>query len=114
MLRRSWSQVVEALRARRKMIASANAQLATVGAFDGRTLELVLPPGREFAARKLEEKHQEVGSVLQELFGISPTIRCSVREGTVLEPDADEPPASPEAAEALLRAQFGAEVVEED
>jgi DNA polymerase-3 subunit gamma/tau len=114
MLRRSWSQVVEALRARHKMIASANAQLATVGTFDGETLELVLPPGREFAARKLEEKHDELGAVLQELFGISPKIRCVVREGTLLEADTDEPPPSPEAAEALLRSQFGAEVVEED
>ena len=114
MLRRSWPQVVDALRVRRKMIASANAQLATVGTFDGETLELVLPPGREFAARKLEEKHDELGTVLEELFGVSPRIRCSVREGTLLEPDTDEPPPSPEAAEALLRTQFGAEVVEDD
>jgi DNA polymerase III subunit gamma/tau len=114
MLRRSWPQVVEALRAGRKMIASANAQLATVGTFDGETLELVLPPGREFAARKLEEKHDDLGTVLEELFGVSPRIRCSVREGTLLEPDTDEPPPSPEAAEALLRTQFGAEVVEDD
>jgi DNA polymerase-3 subunit gamma/tau len=114
MLRRSWPQVVDALRARRKMIASANAQLATVGTFDGETLELVLPPGREFAARKLEEKHDDLGTVLEDLFGVSPRIRCSVREGTLLEPDTDEPPPSPEAAEALLRTQFGAEVVEDD
>jgi DNA polymerase-3 subunit gamma/tau len=114
MLRRSWSQVVEALKARRKMIASANAQLATVGTFDGTTLELILPPGRDFAARKLEEKKEEMVSVLQELFGISPVVRCTVREGTAVDLTDDEPPASPEAAEALLKAQFGAELVEEE
>ena len=95
------------------MIAYANAQLATVGSFDGDTVELVLPPGKDFAARKLDEKAKEVRAVLQELFGISPQLRCTVRQGMALEPEADEPPASPEAAEALLKAQFGAEVVEE-
>jgi DNA polymerase III subunit gamma/tau len=114
MLRRSWPEVVEALRARRKMIAYANAQLATVGSFDGSTVELILPPAKDFAARKLEEKQREVASVLEELFGISPTLRCTVREGAAIEADPDEPTPSPEAAEALLKAQFGAEVVEEE
>ena len=114
MLRRSWAEVVEALRARRKMIAYANAQLATVGSFDGTTLELILPPAKDFAARKLEEKQREVAVVLEELFGISPALRCTVREGAAIEEDPDEPAPSPEAAEALLRAQFGAEVVEEE
>jgi DNA polymerase-3 subunit gamma/tau len=114
MLRRSWPQVVDGLKDRRKMIAYANAQWATVGSFDGSTLELVLPPAKDFAARKLEEKQKEVQAVLQELFGIAPALRYTVREGTALEPSTDEPPATPEAAEALLRAQFGAEVVEEE
>ena len=114
MLRRSWPQVVEALKARRRMILCANAQLATVGTFDGTTVELVFPPGREFAARKVEEKAHELGEVLTEMFGISPKLRYTVRQGTVVEPEADEPPPSPEAAEELLRAQFGAEVVDEE
>lgn len=113
MLRRAWPQVVEALKARRRMVLFANAQVATVGTFDGSTLELVFPPGREFGARKIEQKQGDLCEVLSELFGISPTIRCTVREGTVPEPESDEPPASPEAAEDLLRRQFGAEVVEE-
>lgn len=95
------------------MIAFANAQIATVGSFDGETIELVLPPTKEFAARKLEEKQAEVRDVLQELFGISPKLRSTVREGMALEPETEEAPASPEAAEELLKAQFGAEVVEE-
>jgi DNA polymerase-3 subunit gamma/tau len=113
MLRRAWPQVVEALKARRRMVLFANAQVATVGTFDGSTLELIFPPGREFGARKIEQKQGDLREVLAELFGISPTIRCTVREGTVPEPESDEPPASPEAAEDLLRRQFGAEVVEE-
>jgi DNA polymerase-3 subunit gamma/tau len=113
MLRRAWPQVVEALKARRRMVLFANAQVATVGTFDGSTLELVFPPGREFGARKIEQKQGDLREVLSELFGISPTVRCTVREGTVPEPESDEPPASPEAAEDLLRRQFGAEVVEE-
>ncbi len=104
---------MEGLRERRKMIAYANAQLATVGSYDGDILELVLPPGKDFAARKLDEKSGEVQVVLQELFGISPKLRCTVRQGMAIEPETEEPPASPEAAEALLKAQFGAEVVEE-
>jgi DNA polymerase-3 subunit gamma/tau len=113
MLRRAWPQVVEALKARRRMVLFANAQVATVGTFDGSTLELIFPPGREFGARKIEQKQGDLREVLAELFGISPTVRCTVREGTVPEPESDEPPASPEAAEDLLRRQFGAEVVEE-
>jgi DNA polymerase III subunit gamma/tau len=114
MLRRSWPQVVEALKARRRMVLYANAQVATVGTFDGGTLELIFPPGREFGARKIEQKQDDLRDVLSEMFGVSPTVRCTVREGTVLEPESDEPPASPEAAEDLLRRQFGAEVVEEE
>ncbi|HEV3473818.1 MAG TPA: DNA polymerase III subunit gamma/tau [Actinomycetota bacterium] len=114
MLRRSWPQVVEGLKERRKMIAFANASFATVGSFDGQTLELVLPPAKHYAARKLEEKQKEIQVVLQEMFGIAPQLRYTVREGTALEPSTDEPPGTPETAEALLRAQFGAEVVEEE
>ena len=36
-----------------------------------------------------------------------------MRQGMALEPETEEPPSSPEDAEALLKAQFGAEVVEE-
>jgi DNA polymerase-3 subunit gamma/tau len=114
MLRRSWPQVVEALKARRRMVLYANAQVATVGTFDGTTLELIFPPGREFGARKIEQKQDDLREVLSEMFGVSPTVRCTLREGTVLEPESDEPPPSPEAAEELLRRQFGAEVVEEE
>jgi DNA polymerase-3 subunit gamma/tau len=114
LLRRDWPQVVEALKAKRRMIAYANAQAVTVGSFEEDTLELVLPPGSDFRARKLEEKSDEVRDVLQELFGISPKFRYTIREGAVLDLESDEPPPTPEAAEELVRQQFGAEVVEEE
>jgi hypothetical protein len=96
------------------MVLFASAQVATVGAFDGKTVELVFPPGREVGAAKVEERSADLVEVLQELFGIAPTVRCTVRQGTAVEAADDEPPPSPEAAEALVRAQFGAEVVEEE
>ena len=105
--------MLEQLKARRHMQLQATAELATVGSFDGTVLELVLPPGKDFAARKVEEKAPQLVAVLEELFGIRPRIQCTVRQGMALEPDTDDPPASPEAAEELLKAQFGAEVVEE-
>jgi DNA polymerase-3 subunit gamma/tau len=114
MLRRSWPEVLEALKARRKMVLFASAQVATVGSFEGETIELVFPPGREVGAAKVEERSADLVEVLQELFGIAPTVRCTVRQGTAVEATEDEPPPSPEAAEALVRAQFGAEVVEEE
>ena len=112
MLRRSWPEVLEALKARRKMVLFASAQVATVGSFDGEQLELVFPPGREVGAAKVEERSSDLVEVLDELFGVSPKVRATVREGTVLVED-DEPPPTPEAAEELLKAQFGAEVVDE-
>jgi len=114
MLRRSWPQVLDTLKAKRKMRLFASSQLATVGSFDGNTMELVFPPGREVGAAKVRELSADLVGVLTELFGISPAVTCTVREGTAVDVVDDEPPPSPEAAEALLRAQFGAELVEED
>jgi len=116
MLRRSWPQVVERLRERRRMQLHAVCQLATVGSYEEGVLELIFPPGRTFAVQKVEEKAEELREVLEEVFGVAPKLRCTVREGTALEPsmEEDDPPASPEDAAALLRDQFGATVVEEE
>jgi DNA polymerase-3 subunit gamma/tau len=116
MLRRSWPQVVERLKERRRMQLHAVCALATVGAYEEGVLELVFPPGRTFAVQKVEEKGDELREVLQEVFGVSPKLRCTIREGMVLEPsvEEEEPPASAEDAAAILREQFGAEVVEEE
>jgi DNA polymerase-3 subunit gamma/tau len=116
MLRRSWPQVVERLKDRRRMQMHAVCALATVGSYEEGVLELVFPPGRTFAVQKVEEKADELREVLEEMFGVAPKLRCTVREGMVLEPSVEEedPPASAEDAAALLREQFGAEVVEEE
>ncbi|HEV8572955.1 MAG TPA: DNA polymerase III subunit gamma/tau [Actinomycetota bacterium] len=116
MLRRSWPQVVERLKDRRRMQLHAVCALATVGGYEEGVLELVFPPGRTFAVQKVEEKGDELREVLEEMFGVAPKLRCTVREGMVLEPsvEEEEPPASAEDAAALLREQFGAEVVEEE
>jgi DNA polymerase-3 subunit gamma/tau len=116
MLRRSWPQVVERLRERRRMQLHAVCQLATVGSYEEGILELIFPPGRTFAVQKVEEKADELREVLEEVFGVAPKLRCTVREGTALEPSMEEedPPASAEDAAALLRDQFGATVVEEE
>jgi len=116
MLRRSWPQVVEHLKDRRRMQMHAVCALATVGSYEEGVLELVFPPGRTFAVQKVEEKADELREVLEEMFGVAPKLRCTVREGMVLEPSVEEedPPASAEDAAALLREQFGAEVVEEE
>jgi hypothetical protein len=112
MVRKAWPEVINELKTRRKMQVQAAVQLATVGSFDGETLELVFPPGRDFHARKTEEKSRELVEVLRDLLGVTPQLRMTIRQGTAIEPEADEPPATPEAAEELLKEQFGAEVVE--
>ena len=116
MLRRSWPQVVERLREHRRMQLHAVCQLATVGSYEEGILELIFPPGRTFAVQKVEEKADELREVLEEVFGVAPKVRCTVREGAALEPSMEEedPPASAEDAAALLRDQFGATVVEEE
>jgi hypothetical protein len=116
MLRRSWPQVVDRLRERRRMQLHAVSQLATVGSYEEGVLELIFPPGRTFAVQKVEEKADELRQVLEEVFGVAPKLRCTVREGTALEQSVEEedPPASAEDAAALLREQFGATVVEEE
>lgn len=110
-LRRSWPAVVERLRAARQMILAANLESVTPASFDGEALELAFPPDRRFGVTKVESKEQELRTVLQELFGISPRIRCVVREA-VAGPAAvpEEEPLSEEAALAKLRAELDAEV----
>ena len=73
MLRRGWSDVLDTLRSRQHMRLHATAQLATVSSYDGDTMELVFPPGREFAAKMVEDRGLELKETLGELFGIKPT-----------------------------------------
>jgi DNA polymerase-3 subunit gamma/tau len=109
MLRAEWPSLVQQLRSSGKQVLAANLEVATPAVFDGQTLELVFPPDRLFGVKKVEEREQDLRSVLDALFGISPRVRCVVREAHagVVDVD-DEPPPSEEEALARLTTELGA------
>jgi DNA polymerase-3 subunit gamma/tau len=109
MLRAEWPSLVQQLRSSGKQVLAANLEVATPTVFDGQTLELVFPPDRLFGVKKVEEREQDLRSVLDALFGISPHIRCVVREAHtgIVDVD-DEPPPSEEEALARLTTELGA------
>jgi DNA polymerase-3 subunit gamma/tau len=111
MLRASWPTLIQHLRSQNKAVLPSFLEVATPAAFDGDVLELVFPPDRRFGVAKVEEREAELRTALQELFGISPAIRCVVRDSVVshvavLEED---PPLSEEEALARLTAELGAQ-----
>jgi DNA polymerase-3 subunit gamma/tau len=110
-LRGSWGALIQRLRASGKAVLPSLLEIATPTAFDGETLELVFPPDRKFGVAKVEEREPELRGALQELFGISPRIRCVVRESAVNVADAveEDPPLSEEEALAKLTAELGAQ-----
>ena len=109
MLRAEWPSLVQQLRSSGKQVLAANLEIATPTMFDGQTLELVFPPDRLFGIKKVEEREQDLRAVLTALFGISPTIRCVVREAHTGPVDVDEEaPPSEEEALARLTAELGA------
>ena len=116
MLRGNWPTVISHLRGQGKAVLPSFLEIATPAAFDGTTLELVFPPDRRFGVTKVEEREDELRHALQELFGISPTVRCVVREPVAGPPDPveDEPPLSEEEALARLATELGARPVTED
>jgi hypothetical protein len=109
MLRAEWPALVQQLRASGKQVLAANLEVATPAVFDGETLELVFPPDRLFGVKKVEEREQDLRAVLDALFGISPRVRCVVREAHTGSVDVDdEPPPSEEEALARLTSELGA------
>lgn len=109
MLRAEWPALVQQLRASGKQVLAANLEVATPAVFDGETLELVFPPDRLFGVKKVEEREQDLRAVLDALFGISPRIRCVVREAHTGSIDVDDEPApSEEEALARLTSELGA------
>jgi DNA polymerase-3 subunit gamma/tau len=109
MLRAEWPALVQQLRASGKQVLAANLEVATPALFDGETLELVFPPDRLFGVKKVEEREQDLRAVLDALFGISPRVRCVVREAHTGSVDVDdEPPPSEEEALARLTSELGA------
>jgi len=116
MLRGDWPTVISHLRGKGKAVLPSFLEIATPAAFDGQVLELVFPPDRRFGVAKVEERVEELRQALQELFGISPTVRCVVREPAAGGPDPveEEPPLSEEEALARLTAELGATPAGED
>ncbi len=111
MIRRSWPTLIQHLRSNGKAVLPSFLELATPAAFDGRTLELVFPPDSKLGVGKVGEREHELRAALQELFGISPRISCSVREAVAGAPETveDDPPLSEEEALARLTAELGAQ-----
>jgi hypothetical protein len=111
MLRASWPTLIQHLRSQNKAVLPSFLEVATPAAFDGDVLELVFPPDRRFGVAKVEEREAELRTALQELFGISPVIRCVVRDSVVshVEVLEEDPPLSEEEALARLTAELGAQ-----
>jgi DNA polymerase-3 subunit gamma/tau len=113
-IRRSWQQLLDRLQERRQMILFANLSTATPASYDGATLELAFPPGKQFAVQKVQAKDGDLRAVFAEVFGVSPEIRCVARDDVpgspAVEVDTDDVPSSKEEAIARLRAQLGGQV----
>jgi hypothetical protein len=110
LIRGNWQGLISELRAQGKAVLPSFLEIATPAAFDGETLELVFPPDRKFGVTKVEEREGELREALMALFGISPKVRCVVREAVVGGESVEEdPPLSEDEALARLKAELGAE-----
>jgi DNA polymerase III subunit gamma/tau len=115
-IRRSWPQLLDRLAEQRQMILRANLDSVTAAAYDGETLELAFPPGKKFAVQKVQSKEEEFREAFGDVFGVRPRIRCVARELLVDAPLVDveeDPPATHADALAKLKAEFGAEEIED-
>jgi DNA polymerase-3 subunit gamma/tau len=115
MIRRSWPTLIQHLRSKGKAVLPSFLERSTPAAFDGETLELVFPPDSKLGVGKVGEREHELRAALQELFGISPRISCSVREAVAGVGDAveEDAPLSEEEALARLASELGARPVGE-
>jgi hypothetical protein len=116
MLRRSWGALIQHLGQRKQMVLRALMESATPTTYDGSTLEIAFPPSFKNTVKQVESREDAFRQVLQELFGISPTISCVVRESRSGDDVAhvdpvEEDDAPGDDAEALRRVQemLGAE-----
>ncbi|HET9724425.1 MAG TPA: DNA polymerase III subunit gamma/tau [Actinomycetota bacterium] len=115
MIRGNWQGLISELRSQGKAVLPSFLEIATPASFDGETLELVFPPDRKFGVAKVEEREGELRDALVALFGVSPKIRCVVREPVagVVEIPEEDPPLSEEEALARLTAELGAKPAEQ-
>jgi DNA polymerase-3 subunit gamma/tau len=116
MIRGNWQGLISELRSQGRAVLPSFLEIATPASFDGETLELVFPPDRKFGVAKVEEREGELRDALVALFGVSPKIRCVVREPVtgVVEIPEEDPPLSEEEALARLTAELGAKPAERD
>jgi len=115
MLRSNWPTVISHLRSSGKAVLPSFLEIATPASFDGTTLELVFPPERPYGVQKVIEREAELRQALQDLFGITPTITCVIRDPVAgpAEPVEDEPLSEDEAL-ARLASELGATPASED
>jgi DNA polymerase III subunit gamma/tau len=116
LLRRSWPAVIEHLKSARQMVLFASLQTATPAAYDGSTLELAFAPKTEFSVSKVEQRAGDLREALQAVLGISPEVRCVVREpvvGGVAVVEDDEPAPDEDAALERLKAELNAEIADD-
>jgi hypothetical protein len=115
MIRANWQELIAHLRSAGKAVLPSFLEIATPASYDGTTLELVFPPDRRFGVTKVVEREAELKDALRDLFGISPILRCSVREPVAgADTVEDDPPLSEEEALARLTAELGATPTTED
>jgi DNA polymerase-3 subunit gamma/tau len=116
MLRRSWPSVIEHLKSARQMVLFASLQTATPASYDGATLELAFAPKTEFSVSKVQQRSGDLREALQAVLGISPEVRCVVREpvvGGVAVVEDDEPAPDEDAALERLKAELNAEIADD-
>ncbi len=111
-IRRTWPEVVARLRDARQMILATNLESVTPVSFDGETLEIVFPPDRRFGVKKVEDRERDLQGIFSELLGISPHIRCVIRESSVSVIEEEEPLSEAEAL-ARLQSELNARVAPE-
>jgi DNA polymerase III subunit gamma/tau len=115
MLRRSWPTFIDHLQQQRQPILKALLESATPVNYDAHVLELAFPPDRTFGVTKVEERAPELRAALEAVFGVSPQVRCVVRDQAARagepEPEVDDEP-TPTEEEALrrVREELGAEL----
>ena len=110
--RRAWPDLIAQLRASRQSVLVTFIQVATPITYDGETLELAFPPDRQFGVKKVEDREQELRIAINELFGVSPRVRCVIRDagGQVLIDADDELAPSESDLIARLQRELGAEI----
>jgi DNA polymerase III subunit gamma/tau len=116
MLRRSWPTLVERLKTTRQMVLFSYIQSVTPVSYDGNLLELAFPPGQPFGVQKVEGRIEKLQEALNDVFGISPQIKCVVREaavGGVAVIEDDEPAPDEDAALERLKAELNAEIADD-